>query len=102
MSNIYSSRKKPNPNHHNTRRPQPPKTRLASKINWIKLQLLGSYGNLHWAGLDLTRDPLFKSLKEDYQVRLLEVCRRARNVTSELKELADEIADLNSPDKWVN
>lgn len=102
MSSIYSSRKKPNPNHHNTGRPQPPKTQLAGKINWLKLQLLGSYGNLHRAGLDITKDPLFNSLKEDYQTRLLVICHRARNVTSELKELAEEIADLNSPDKWVN
>lgn len=85
--------------HHNYGRAQSPKTKFAGKLNWMRMQCLGAHGNLiiH----PITSDPMFARLNAGYKRKLLETCVRISTLRQELKDLADEIAELNSPDKWA-
>lgn len=85
--------------HHNYGRRQHPKTTFAGKLNWLKLQCLGAHGNLSKAR-DISRDVMFSRLNTGYQRRLSAIATRLATISAELKDLADEIADLNGPDKW--
>lgn len=96
------NRSRPNPLHHNYNRIQPPKTQLAGRLNWLRLQVMGAQGNLAHVGFAVTQHPMFKKLKPEYQERLATALSEMRNIAVQLKDISEEIAALNSPDKWVD
>lgn len=85
--------------HHNYGRKQHPKTAFAGKINWIRMQCLGAHGNLK-VSRDILRDVMFSRLNVGYQRKFQTIATRLAEISAELKDIADEIADLNGPDKW--
>lgn len=87
--------------HHNYNRAQSPKTRFAGKLNWYLFQVKAARGNLGSSGYQILSSPQLKELKTSHQVRLTNVILRAHNIVKELEDLAQEIAELNSPDKWA-
>lgn len=97
---IY--RKEVNKNHPNYGRRQHPKTQMAAKINWLRLQVTGAGAHLTSASYGVTGDPMFSKLKPEYQERIRNCAREMRNIAQMLGDLQTEIADLNSPNKWVD
>ncbi len=100
--NNFPRRKIVNPNHHNFGRSQSAKGRFAARLTWLKFQLLATYGNVLSARTQVEKEfRTAPAMKTAHQLRIQEVLTEARTIAMRAKALSDEIAELNSPDKWA-
>lgn len=95
---------KPDPLHHNYNRSQSDRGRFAARLSWLRFQLKASRGNVGSA-LSQVNEQVVRVRKEltPEASRQLDRIRVELNaLIYQLQDLSDEIAELNSPAKWVD
>lgn len=93
--------KKPNPKHHNTDRPQHPKTRFAGTLNFLNFQLRAIHSNVSRAVSNIQQSQGMRRIPEEQQEELFVLLRRAQQLHIEATELAEDIADFNVRKQWL-
>ncbi len=101
---MFPSNKKADPKHHNYGRAQTDRGRFSARLSWMRFQLLATYGNLSSARHQIAQEfgKVEDELKESHRIRFYEIQGELRTLTARAKALSDEIAELNSPDKWID